>query len=772
MKELRQDSRERAVPTAVNPGYASLQMAKALATSEHHEDPETRGRAKARVSKWQAVLEGILSGTIRHGSRTPVEGAPAWATLEVVLGGFATGKVLAGGPLQQHERVLAGSLAIPSNGNVRRSLNAHFLSDSGLASLLERLQNGYYHVSVPEEGALLVVAWLVGNGHRHEALELIDEMVPYFSQLRFYPVPLAQAPGFDSTMQVRTVGTVVEDLGAIRPNKRILAQREAVEVWSPFHDRVVALFLETFEGDWPCRRYPEGWPERAMALLAKYAELRRKHTLCGKMERANGHRSQLREFLGRCARRPRELTGREVGRIRLILRRYAEKHSAPDSAARAEALSRQAADVSAPTFRTIARVAAQRLENHPDDDGLDSLDDLVGAVTGMEAARSGVPEGTPIPASIRRKIERCRKGTMDALIERGLVASGEALARILPQISSQVQAASIADPALRHLYVALYRPFRRRRSLLLFNFERQVQFEDLPWVAAVERFRCDDPASRELARQTLGKAVAATITAFPWSIIPNKLITELRALARGAALDIPLVNELAADIFMGSFSRAFLESARASADLLDGSLYANYYGIEFDEVRRISAKPSGGRENGAEPDDFAQLCAARRCHPRLGGGRARSGSILEQQQILTTKNLAALFAALNLTESLRGQLGGMARRCFEWICKRPPTREREWRPRPRRLKQAAYAWRQMVFFLALLPDSDQARFPRWAKWHLSEHGDDFRDRICPALRGLEIAAQGGTVEGECGAEGDARVFLGWTTGGHWLVPDD
>lgn len=89
-----------------------------------------------------------------------------------------------------------------------------------------------------------------------------------------------------------------------------------------------------------------------------------------------------------------------------------------------------------------------------------------------------------------------------------------------------------------------------------------------------------------------------------------------------------------------------------------------------------------------------------------GGGRARSGSILEQQQILTTKNLAALFAALNLTESLRGQLGGMARRCFEWICKRPPTREREWRPRLRRLKQAAYAWRQMVFFLALLPDSD------------------------------------------------------------------
>lgn len=55
---------------------------------------------------------------------------------------------------------------------------------------------------------------------------------------------------------------------------------------------------------------------------------------------------------------------------------------------------------------------------------------------------------------------------------------------------------------------------------------------------------------------------------------------------------------------------------------------------------------------------------------------------------------------------------------------------------------------------------------------LSEQGDDFRDRFRPALRGLEIAAQGGRIEGEDGAEGEARVFLGWTTGGHWLVPDD
>ena len=772
MKDHRQDSSERAARAVANPGYAALQIAKALVTSEHNEDPETRERAKARVSEWRAVLKGILSGTIEPGSRTPIRGAPAWVTLRVLLGGFATGELLAGGHLQQHERVFADSLAIPSTGDVRRSLNAHFLTEAGLASLQDRLRNARYHVAVPEEGALLAVAWLVGNGHGREARELIDELVPYFSRLRFYPVPLAQARRFDSTMHVRTVGIVVDDLGAIRPNKRILAQREAVEVWSPLYDRIVALFLETCEGDWPCQRYPEGWPERAVALLAEFAELRRKHTLCGRMERANGHRSQLREFLSKCARGPRELTGREVGRIRLILRRYAEKHGAPDSAARAEALGRQAADVSAPTFRTIARVAARRLEDHPGDDGLDSVDDLLGAVTKMEAARSGVPEGTPIPASIRRKIERCGKGTMDTLIERRLVTSAEVLAKILPQLSSQAQAASIPDPALRRLYAALYRAFRRRRSVILFDLGRQVQLKDLPWIAAIERFRHNDPASRKLALQTLKMAVAATLTAFPWSIIPNKLVKELRALARGAARDIPLINELAADIFVGKFSEEFLKSARATADFLDGSLYATYYGIEFDEIRRISTERRGGQETGSEPDDFARLCAARAGVSLGGWSPAGNGMIIEQQQVLTTQNLAPLFAALNLTERLRGQLGEMARQCFEWICKRLPTREGGRRARLLRLKQTAYAWRQMVFFLALLPESEVARFLLWAKRHLSEQGNDFRNRFRPAFAGLEIAANGGTIESDGGEESEARVFLGWATGRHWLVPDN
>jgi len=152
---------------------------------------------------------------------------------------------------------------------------------------------------------------------------------------------------------------------------------------------------------------------------------------------------------------------------------------------------------------------------------------------------------------------------------------------------SEIRGAGIADLALRQLYAATYRAFRRRRSLLLLNLEKQIQIEELPWVAAVDRFRSENLSSRELAKQTLHEVTLLAITSFPFAILPNKLLQELRALAKGADLTIPLVDEVAADIFMGEFSQKFPESAKRAADLLDRSLYATYFGIDYNEVRSI-----------------------------------------------------------------------------------------------------------------------------------------------------------------------------------------
>jgi hypothetical protein len=53
-----------------------------------------------------------------------------------------------------------------------------------------------------------------------------------------------------------------------------------------------------------------------------------------------------------------------------------------------------------------------------------------------------------------------------------------------------------------------------------------------------------------------------------------------------------------------------------------------------------------------------------------GWSVARNGQVIEQSQILTTHNLAALFAEAGLRRRLDGRLPLIARRCFRWICRR------------------------------------------------------------------------------------------------------
>jgi hypothetical protein len=145
----------------INPGYAHWQLAKALTTSEEHPDPETRERARQKVAKWAKVLEGSIDGSIITGSRTPVSGMPAWATLEVVTGGFATGGLLAGGNVLDHEKRLLAELSLPSEGSERRTLNKFYLTDEGLSRLRSSLASACFEIDVPEEGALLIVVWLI-----------------------------------------------------------------------------------------------------------------------------------------------------------------------------------------------------------------------------------------------------------------------------------------------------------------------------------------------------------------------------------------------------------------------------------------------------------------------------------------------------------------------------------------------------------------------------------------------------------------------------------
>ncbi len=777
-------------------GYPLFQLAKALTTAGDHADPATRKRAHQRVDEWVAVFEGMVAGTLTVGSRTPLAGVPGWATLKVVTGGFATGELLAAGALQAHEEQLLEKLPTVDAADGRRVLNHYYLSEEGLAALQAALASGCYEVTVAEEGALLVVAWLLQQGDQARAHELLTTLGPWFDRLRFYPLPTTRPRPVGSRVFLQSVGDTVARLQTIKPNPRLLAQHEAITIWTPLYDQTVQLFLETvtgelpslqcdadghwqrtldgkfpLQGGWPCQHYPADWAQRATALLTAYALQRAVHQHCGRPDRAKDSFAQLRNYLQRCVADPAALTARDVGRIRLILARYLTKHGPPIAPPRQAVRAQQARQVAAPTFQQLATCVIARLQLFPQTQGLDDLTLVTEPLTAAEAAQWQLPAGTLLPPALQRKVERTLCAPIYMLVARGLITSGEVVARLLPQVTAEISSAGFNDPHLRQLYMAIYAAFRRRRSLLLLNLAQQIQVEELPWVAALEPLRRQAPATQEVARQTLAEVVLVSMTAFPYAILPNKLLQELRMLAKNAALDLPLVDEVAADIFMGEFSSKFLEAAKRAGLLLENTLYATYYGIDYAAIRALpSAQPTkAGWLQRTTSSLFVDLCA-KRAGVALGTwDPATNGMIIEQQQILTTQNLAGLFTELQLTDILQPKLSDLAQACFQWICQRQQLKVSHWHARLIQIKKSAYAWRQLIFFLALLPSPATAEFLDWAEAYLNQQPEPFRSRFRPALIGLQLAAQG-VVPEHMGAEKPvARRLLGWSKQRHWLL---
>jgi len=752
----------------VNPAYASWQLAKAFTTAAEHEDPAVRERAREKVEKWEQVLRGIFDGTVKHGSRTPLGEVPPWATLEVITGGFATGDLLASGPLLEHELALLRRLPAVLPGDERRAINSWYLTDSGLQELQDLLLTTCYEVNVPEETALLVVAWLLQNRHVEQARELVDTLAPFFNRLRFYPVPTGRPLRTGTRVHLQDVGKTLEDLRKLKPNRRVAAQKEAVEIWAPFYDRMVSLFLDRPAADWSVR---------ATAMLAEYARLRARHRLCGKPEKRKEHFAQLLALLEHGAPDPQKLGEAQLRRLEVILDRYVAKRGAPGTPENLAQREREARAVAGPTHYELVAPVTARLAKYPNRDALPALAPLEGAIAAEEARTFEIAEGTPIPASILRRVRRCLEDNVAALVERGIITSGDTLAVVLPQLVSGLRATGIADAVLRQVYAANYQAFRRRRSLLLLNLESQVRIEELPWVAVLERFRDNAPTEHGLARQALDEITTLTLAAFPFAILPNKLLQELRALTQSAELKIPLVDEIAADIFMGQFSEKFVAAAQIAAELLEGSLYARYYAIDFAGIRsmcvdesREKPKTFFARFSTERRNGFAEMCAARAGVQAVRGDVVTNGMILEQQQILTTQNLAVLYARLGLADALRQQLLPMARTCFEWVCRRQQMKIDDPHARLIMLKNTAYAWRQMMFFLSVLDLRSATDWLDWARAHFAKQQEDFRTRFAPAMKGLELAfAHRPAPEIDDPANG-ARRFLGWSKATHWLMP--
>ncbi|WP_328456855.1 hypothetical protein [Amycolatopsis sp. NBC_00438] len=747
-------------------GYAYGQLERALRTAASAKDGATRARARAKAGRWQDVLTGITDGTLRIGSRTPVADTPAWVTLEVAHGGFATGRYVAEVPLHPAEAALPA--AGPGTTD-RERLNLWHLTDAGLASLRSALATETYRVEVPEDAALPVVAWLLDHGHAEAALDLVAELRPLLHRLRLAPVPGATPRPAGALVRLSTVGEVRETLRAATTTPAIAAMLETLKVWHPLFDRLVALWCDTVDGDlprlaedgsvsgsWPCREWPEDWARRRARWLADHATASARHTASTAHTHPKSNFARLHRALLACEHDSAELTGRDVGWIRRALANTVTKHGAPGSEARAAVRAVQAAVAARPTYAELAAALAGRLDHYPADGGLPEVEEVTGEA----------------PAHLAAKVVRAWEAPIEELVARDVITSADVLATVLPQITAQLLAANLEDDRLAALYAQTYAAFRRRRGLLLLDLEHQVRIEELPWIRALEPLRAHRPDAARAARHTLTQTVLLALGSWPQAILPNTLIRELGALAKQAGTPMPLVEEVAADIFTGTFTAKWRAAAEIAGGALAGTLYARYY--DLPATWPAAPRPRWSRAFGKQTaDDFAAVCVARaeEARPKRGfGSVAANGTVLEQSQILTTQNLAVLVDTLALRPRLRASAPELADGVFTWVVRRLAMRVDNHHAALQTVKNAAYAWRQALFFLSFCDEPAQRAAVDRLGEQVARAG--LEDRFGPAVAGLaQVVAGGRFTESGTTADGAGRRFLGWTTGTHWCLPE-
>ena len=217
---------------------------------------------------------------------------------------------------------------------------------------------------------------------------------------------------------------------------------------------------------------------------------------------------------------------------------------------------------------------------------------------------------------------------------------------------------------------------------------------------------------------------------------------------------------------MGAFSPKFLAAAKHAARVLQGTLYARYYGIDTDALLLLPDEDLDAQDPPARPTGggVAGLCAERAGVP--------PGRGIEQQQILPSHHLALRVDPAGPGRLSDEQLDQAARCCFTWVCRRLQIRGGDRHGLRLHLKNAAYAWRQMVFFLALCPAARQAGLLDWMHAQLQAQPAAFRARFEPVWQGLRGAVTGAGADDTAAAAGrHVRPFTGWFLESHGLLAD-
>eukprot|EP00026_Physarum_polycephalum_P003155 Phypoly_transcript_03164.p1 GENE.Phypoly_transcript_03164~~Phypoly_transcript_03164.p1 ORF type:complete len:819 (+),score=172.04 Phypoly_transcript_03164:141-2459(+) len=717
--------------------------------------------------KWQTFVNSYQEGNLAIGGRQPVSGTPAWVTLEVANGGFATGGFMAGGPILPHETEYFKQFfneTPKSDEECREKLNKEFLTSQGLQYLSHLLETSQFDLKTPEEGALLSIVWLLNNNHEKRAKALLDIISPWFGKLRFYPIPTLTPRTMGAEVSVATVQSVADALALVHTPGFMLVNRQAVEKVLPLYDELLAAVLKTtaqtrapevvgdkIEGDLPFEVLDE--PRKAeIKKVLKEIEKLPKESISRRFR--CGHLGLLIKIAKRAVAGPPTPRDREVARKIIAL--VNKKRGLPGSPKLEELREKQKKFVARiGVVDVMSKILIQRLNP-----SISNVSAALRPVQKNEAQPPIVVEGQAIPESLAAKVRRAKSAPIEELCAEGLVPSAEVLAILCPTVVANVLARGISDRTLAALYGAIYKAFKDRRSLLLLNLEKQVEINEIPWFADLEKMKPKQKADKmegEGTKSVLEDMVMLALKNWPETMMPNKFIGILYDLTfkfytEGTLKGFPFMKELASDIFMGKFSTTFVINAHIAAKLMRGTLYEAYYDIDYEKVKNFKL-------NGADLDQY--------CGTGTYSTVTANGKAIERCMIVTTHNLALVFDRLNMKQKLQDVMPEFPSRIFNFIIRETNNLTgMDWQTRLQHLKNAAYAFRQLVFFLSFLSKEEQESFFGWAFARCDKIQDEgYKGRLLLPLKSLHA-----TWKGE--KEEHKTIFSGWVADKerHFLMP--
>ncbi|MFE2282928.1 hypothetical protein ACFXDJ_01940 [Streptomyces sp. NPDC059443] len=624
--------------------------------------------------------------------------------------------------LQPHEREAARLAGVPET---RRALFEHSLTGPGLARFWSLLESGRYELHAPEEAALLCVAWLVWTEDLDAAAELVAVLEPFADRMPFTPHPTDRPGAGAGSAHVRTAGEASRLLAGRRPNAAVAAQHEALTVWRPFEDELLAYWLREADAtpadDTPARLTHT---QDGVALLERYEALAAAHPLTGRHRDPKSNTAVMLRALTETVA-GRELSPRLGGLLRHCVASMVAKRGRPGSPEHTRLRLAQARQAARPAHHGLAALVRDRLAPLAPDSGLPDPDAVLGPVTAEEARTTGLTTGTAVPPAVRAVVAATLSAPPETLLARGVVTSAEPLAELAPHhLGADLALAwhpEVPGGPLRTLLAELYRGGRRFNPYL----RQFARLPELPWIRAVSPTPVREPAHAALRRLAF-----LALEAFPGSDPSARLVRELAELAQQAGIQASFVLEPFAHNRTRTLTGELMPAARAAAELLHGTPYERYYRIDYAAVRDM-----------AEADDregFGRLCVERAGPPGPGRPPALGPTamplvsdpfVIEQAMTLTTFNLAPLVHEVGVTP--RTGWDTLARGAFEAARRRSATP-----------KKTDRAWRHLMFHLSLCDAARQAAVLDWMDAESARLPAGTAARLAPMVAGARRAVRG------------------------------